>query len=70
MPLYEYRCTHCDEEFEDLVRAGTREVEVACPACGRVGGARRRLSAFAVAGGTTLGSLPVPTAPDGGSGFS
>ena len=30
MPLYEYRCTACDETFEALVRAGDTPH---CPAC-------------------------------------
>ncbi|MBI2985912.1 MAG: zinc ribbon domain-containing protein [Deltaproteobacteria bacterium] len=31
MPIYEYRCRHCDNKFEELVRS-SREA-VACPAC-------------------------------------
>jgi|YNPNPStandDraft_1061719.scaffolds.fasta_scaffold79732_2 putative FmdB family regulatory protein len=34
MPIYEYRCTECGEEFEKFVRSMTAEVEVACPKCG------------------------------------
>ncbi len=34
MPIYEYRCTECGEEFEKFVRSMTAEVEVTCPACG------------------------------------
>ena len=30
MPIYSYRCTACDAEFEQLVRGDTR---VACPEC-------------------------------------
>jgi putative FmdB family regulatory protein len=30
MPIYSYRCTACDAEFEQLVRRDTR---VACPEC-------------------------------------
>ena len=30
MPIYSYRCTACDAEFEQLVRTDTR---VACPEC-------------------------------------
>jgi len=30
MPIYSYRCTACEAEFEQLVRADTR---VACPEC-------------------------------------
>lgn len=31
MPIYEYTCKSCGEEFELLVRHATK---VACPACG------------------------------------
>jgi putative FmdB family regulatory protein len=30
MPIYSYRCTACEAEFEQLVRA---ETKVACPDC-------------------------------------
>lgn len=31
MPIYEYRCTHCQKEFERIVFGGDSEVE--CPSC-------------------------------------
>lgn len=31
MPLYSYRCTACEADFETLVRAGETP---ACPSCG------------------------------------
>ncbi|MGQ9858448.1 MAG: FmdB family zinc ribbon protein [Thermodesulfobacteriota bacterium] len=31
MPIYEYRCTHCQKEFERIVLGGDSEVE--CPSC-------------------------------------
>ena len=31
MPMYEYRCLDCEEEFEELVRSVDEEVE--CPEC-------------------------------------
>lgn len=30
MPIYNYRCSACDTEFERLVRSGTK---VTCPGC-------------------------------------
>ncbi|MGC3962848.1 MAG: zinc ribbon domain-containing protein [Rhodocyclaceae bacterium] len=30
MPIYEYRCTQCDSQFELLVRSDT---QAACPQC-------------------------------------
>jgi putative FmdB family regulatory protein len=44
MPIYEFRCTTCDERFEELVRGP--DAAVACPGC--AGGAvERLLSTFA-----------------------
>ena len=36
MPIYEFHCTKCDSEFEELVRSSKPEAlaEVACPECG------------------------------------
>ena len=34
MPLYEYRCQQCGEEFERFVRSFLAAGEVTCPACG------------------------------------
>jgi len=33
MPIYEYHCEKCDNQFEKLVFAGDEE-RVACPKCG------------------------------------
>ncbi len=43
MPIYEYVCEGCAQDFEELVREGER------PSCPRCGGERlrRKLSAFA-----------------------
>ena len=32
MPIYEFRCHACGEQFEDLVAAGTESMP--CPSCG------------------------------------
>jgi len=45
MPIYEYRCTACDEEFEELVPASATSAPP-CPSCGAEG-AERRFSMFA-----------------------
>jgi len=58
MPIYEYRCTACDERFEELVR--NPDVTVACPSCGDAA-AERLLSVFAGVGGSKT-----PAAPDWG----
>ena len=53
MPLYEYRCEKCDEQFEEL-RSASDEDEVRCPSCDRP--AKKLLSAFSVGGGNPSGS--------------
>ena len=45
MPLFEFACRACGEQFEALVRTG--EHPVACPACGS-GDFERLLSSFGV----------------------
>lgn len=46
MPLYEYRCRDCGEEFEELVKMNTPTESIACPTCGQHH-AERKLSMFA-----------------------
>lgn len=55
MPLFEFRCPSCHNDFELLVRA--QDVP-ACPSCGtdRV---EKLLSAAAVPNMNSLGSLPI-----------
>ncbi len=44
MPIFEFVCRDCQEEFEKLVRAPS--TEVACPRCGSAK-VRKKFSAFA-----------------------
>jgi putative FmdB family regulatory protein len=34
MPIYEFKCSKCDEFFEVLIVRSDDESEVACPKCG------------------------------------
>jgi putative FmdB family regulatory protein len=34
MPIYEYRCTQCGVEFEELLLSRAEEKDVRCPTCG------------------------------------
>ena len=34
MPIYEFSCETCSEDFETLVRSSDWEGEVECPSCG------------------------------------
>ena len=48
MPLYEYHCDGCDEEFESIQSIAKRD-DAECPDCGKP--ARRLLSGFSVGAG-------------------
>lgn len=45
MPIYEYRCTACEDKFELLRPMSQADAEATCPRCNN--GARRVLSMFA-----------------------
>lgn len=47
MPIYEYACNDCREEFEKLVFAST---VVLCPSCSS-GNIRKKMSTFGMGGG-------------------
>lgn len=34
MPIYEFRCRRCEEQFEEIVRNLEQAEEVVCPECG------------------------------------
>ncbi|MCS7192068.1 MAG: zinc ribbon domain-containing protein [Armatimonadetes bacterium] len=52
MPIYEFRCSQCGHEFEDLVSwRDIEEGKVECPNCGSKD-VRRRLSLFATRSST------------------
>ncbi|MFH1624176.1 MAG: zinc ribbon domain-containing protein [Pseudomonadota bacterium] len=53
MPIYEYRCDLCKEEFEELVFG--RSPEVSCPKC-RNTNVRRLLSTFSFKSGGDFSS--------------
>jgi putative FmdB family regulatory protein len=47
MPIFEYECSSCAQQFEELVSSSASDEEVVCPNCGSKK-TRRVLSAFAV----------------------
>lgn len=69
MPLYEYTCTSCKDEFTLLQSVHVQPGETACPSCGtdRV---EKKLSVFApsVPAGGGSGPLPGGCPPMGGCG--
>jgi len=46
MPIYEFKCKKCGEEFEQILFASDREEAVACPAC-KSKQTRKLMSTFA-----------------------
>ncbi len=51
MPLYEFVCQACGSPFEKLLSFSQADQPQTCPRCGDVH-SRRKLSTFAVGGGT------------------
>jgi putative FmdB family regulatory protein len=61
MPIYEFQCSACGEDFEKLVLPG-RSDGVSCPACGSEA-VVKQFSTF----GVKLGEAPSPfSGPKGG----
>ena len=47
MPIFEYKCSKCEAEFEELVPASDKNRKVACPECGSKS-TEKQLSCFCV----------------------
>jgi putative FmdB family regulatory protein len=63
MPIYEYRCQDCGNQFEKLVRRDAAIPE--CPSCGH-GNLAQVLSTFAAhAGGGGSKAAEMPACPSG-----
>jgi len=70
MPLYEYRCKSCGEEFEKMVRFSETQSPI-CPTCSSQQ-TEKKLSLVATrgfSGGLSLGSASSSCGPSSG-GFS
>ncbi len=69
MPLYEFHCAKCGEEFEELVMSSRPETlaQVTCPECGSHK-VSKKVSTFAssVKGASTSSSSSSNCAPSGG----
>jgi putative FmdB family regulatory protein len=55
MPMYDYICAHCGEEFEELRSLAERHA-APCPRCGSE--AQKVLSGFFTRGGSNSGDFP------------
>lgn len=49
MPLYEYNCQDCGEDFDKLVRFSEADQMPECPSCGEIN-TQKKISAGAVIG--------------------
>ncbi|MCY4544971.1 MAG: zinc ribbon domain-containing protein [Gemmatimonadetes bacterium] len=67
MPLFEYECARCGEDFELLVKNADASESVSCPACSD-NDVVKKFSAFATAisaKDSLAAPAPVPSAPCG-----
>lgn len=67
MPVFEYNCAHCGEDFELLVRHADASEGVSCPVCSN-NEVVKKFSAFSTAISTKdalAAKAPVPSAPCG-----
>ncbi|MBN1426755.1 MAG: zinc ribbon domain-containing protein [Anaerolineae bacterium] len=55
MPIYEYKCPDCGEEFEKLVRGMSDADQVSCPTCNS-DNVKRKMSLVAAKGGEACGT--------------
>lgn len=66
MPIYEYHCRRCGNDFEKLVRRAEDADSVGCPQCS-CDEAERRMSVFGISGMSQAQSAPAAgCAPAGG----
>ena len=56
MPIYEFICEECFEEFEELVGFNQSEIDLSCPVCGSEL-IRKKISSFASLGGGSKQSM-------------
>jgi putative FmdB family regulatory protein len=64
MPIYEYKCSKCEHEFEQLVKSMDHKEAITCPGCGSRK-VEKRLSVFAAQGGSPAAAPPGPTGCQG-----
>ena len=65
MPIFEYKCDDCGEEFEEIV-LGSGEAEIPCPKCKSVNTAKLMSRCRHKSGGAAPDLGMAPEAPSGG----
>ena len=58
MPIYEFHCPKCGKDFEELVRAPSRQAVAACPGCGSKR-TERKISPFAAHSSAPAAACPL-----------
>lgn len=70
MPLYEYHCNECGEEFEKMVRFSEADRSPLCPQC-QSSDTKKKISSFASIGASIGGgSFATSSSCGSGGGFS
>ena len=71
MPLYEFKCRKCDQQFEERLTSYNDIPDVVCPDCGSES-VEKLLSLFATSGGQSANSGPSYSSSGcgGGGGFT
>jgi putative FmdB family regulatory protein len=65
MPIYEYACTSCEKQFEELIVRRSDEANVKCPACGGRQVARQMSRPAATRAAPSGGGAPPTCGPVG-----
>jgi len=65
MPLYEYQCKTCGNQFEKMVSFAEADHKPECPRC-HSNETQKRLSLFASAGSSTSGATLTSSCGSGG----
>ena len=59
MPIYEYHCTACGDDFEKFLRSMFSKETIVCPSCGSEH-VSKAMSLFGMSSGSRGGGAPAP----------
>lgn len=63
MPLFDYQCEACNNQFTELRKGSEKDLPISCPQCGKET-SKRLVTGFSMGGGG--GSYSPPSAPTSG----
>ncbi|MGB4594691.1 MAG: zinc ribbon domain-containing protein [Anaerolineaceae bacterium] len=55
MPIYEYKCEHCQDQFEAIRKMIEADEPIACPSCHHLSSSRMITAAMAFSDGHAIG---------------